>query len=214
MDWKFDHLPMFGFDVVEVDFPWDFELYSEAGEEKSAKAHYETMSIAEIMSYPIDLLARGDCLFLIWHPEWLKPGIIDALLKNWSLDFRSRMIWRKLTRNGKPAMGPGYRVRTLHEPVMICTTGNPKHKAFPSVFDGVRRQHSRKPEEFYKMVDRRCPNTFKASLFSRQSRPGWATWGREATKFDGDPIALPPTVEPEIIIPPLGGLFAGVPNGT
>jgi len=58
------------------------------------------------------------------------------------------------------------------------------HKAFPSVFDGLAREHSRKPDEFYRMVAERTPDQDRCDLFSRETRPGFDGWGREHGKFD------------------------------
>jgi N6-adenosine-specific RNA methylase IME4 len=88
-------------------------------------------------------------------------------------------------------MGPGYRVRTMHEPVLVCTAGNPAHRALESTdiydirFDGIAREHSRKPIEFYDHVTACTPKALRrADLFSRETRPGFDGWGNEATKFD------------------------------
>lgn len=72
----------------------------------------------------------------------------------------------------------------MHESVLLATLGNPKHTAFPSAFDGLAREHSRKPEEFYAHIDRCAPVlTPRADLFARTERPGWDAWGNETRKF-------------------------------
>jgi hypothetical protein len=86
---------------------------------------------------------------------------------------------------GKPRMGTGYRVRTLHEPILVATMGNPQHKPLPSLFDGVAREHSRKPDEFYDIALRHTPAALRrVDLFSRETRPGFEGWGAEHGKFD------------------------------
>ena len=45
------------------------------------------------------------------------------------------------------------------------------------------REHSRKPEKFYRLVEEHCPGS-KLDWFARESRPGWTTFGAEATLFD------------------------------
>ena len=40
------------------------------------------------------------------------------------------------------------------------------------------REHSRKPDEFYEMVETLCPGS-KVDLFAREEREGWVTWGGE-----------------------------------
>jgi N6-adenosine-specific RNA methylase IME4 len=64
----------------------------------------------------------------------------------------SEIVWLKRYPSGKARIGTGYRVRTMHEPILVCTVGAPQHKPFPSTFDGVAREHSRKPDEFYDLV--------------------------------------------------------------
>lgn len=183
--WQFGDLRMFGYDVIVADPPWNFELYSEAGESKSAKAHYATMTLDEIAALRVGDLARGDCLLLLWHCAWTPPGAMQGILNCWGFTYKTTIIWRKTTRNGKVRMGPGYRARTMHEPIILATVGNPRHKAFPSIIDGVAREHSRKPEEFYQLVEASAAGARRADLFSRQRRPGWDAFGFEADKFAG-----------------------------
>lgn len=191
-DWPFGDMKPFSYDVFVVDWPWDFALYSEAGEEKSARAQYDTMSLQEIIDFSvISHLAKPDSLWLIWTCEWMKPGDQQRILDAHGLTYKSALVWRKTTKNHKVRMGTGYRVRTMHERIILATTGNPKHKAFKSVFDGLARQHSRKPEEFYDIVLANTPNMNRADMFTRQTRPGFDRWGKQATLFDaGDPESI------------------------
>jgi hypothetical protein len=91
----------------------------------------------------------------------------------------------------QPGIGTGYRVRTMHEPILVCTVGKPQHKPFPSTFDGIAREHSRKPDEFYDLVLSHTPQAIgRADLFSRQTRPGFEGWGNEHGKFDESPTLV------------------------
>jgi len=45
-----------------------------------------------------------------------------------------------------------------------------------------RREHSRKPDEFYRRVEQYCEGPF-ADLFAREQRPGWDVWGDEVGRF-------------------------------
>ena len=78
-------------------------------------------------------------------------------------------------------------VAKVAAPVIVATRGVPRHRALPGLFPGIRREHSRKPDEFYAILDRACPGlTRRADVFGRQSKPGWDVWGKEATKFDSE----------------------------
>jgi N6-adenosine-specific RNA methylase IME4 len=47
----------------------------------------------------------------------------------------------------------------------------------------LRREHSRKPEACYAIVERMYPDLPKLELFARQVRPDWDMWGNETDKF-------------------------------
>ena len=184
--WPFGALRPFSYDVICADPPWLVEMRSEKGEGKAPQAHYSCMPIDEIMALPVDQLARGDCWLLLWTSAPLLDRAFDVL-RAWRFMYCTRFAWRKTTVNGKMAMGPGYVVRTLHEDILIGKIGAPRcAKPFPSLFDGVRREHSRKPDEFYPMVEAFAPDAFRLDLFSRQTRPGWDNFGDESTMFDGE----------------------------
>lgn len=192
MSWPFGNLPMFGYDVICADPPWHFELRSEKGNEKAASAQYETMPLAEIKALPVGGLASRNCLLLLWTTGWaMATGQAQEVAKAWGFNPVTELVWRKVTRNGKARMGPGYWARTIHEPILLCTTGSMKMPAFPSLFDGVAREHSRKPDQFYDLVKRRTLGMRRADLFSRETRPGFDGWGNERTKFD-QPIEVTP----------------------
>lgn len=184
MTWPFGNLPMLGADVLVVDPPWDFKNYSDAGTAKGADAHYSVMGLDAIAALPVGQLARGDCLLLLWATGCMLPHALHVM-HAWGFTFKSEMVWRKVYKSGKVRMGTGYRVRTMHEPILVGTIGSPVHAPFPSIFDGVAREHSRKPDEFYEIIRARTKNAMcRLDLFSRQARPGFLGWGNEHGKFD------------------------------
>ena len=166
--WQFDHLPTFGFDVIVADPPWDFENYSEAGTLKGADSHYHVMPLVAIKALRVGELARGDCLLLLWTTGWAMATCqAQDVARAWGFKPTSEMVWQKRTAGGKRRTGTGYRVRTMHEPILVCTLGNPRHRPLPSSFNGVAREHSRKPAEFYDMVAEHTATASRADLFSR-----------------------------------------------
>lgn len=181
MNWPFGNLKMFGYDVLDVDPPWHFELYDTVtGGKKSAHAQYACMPLDEIKALPVNQLAARDCLLTLWTCGWaMARGDALDVCRAWGATPISEVVWRKVFASGKVAMGPGYRVRTMHEPILLATWGNPEHKPFPSIFDGVRREHSEKPDEWYEMLVRHTPSALRrACLFSAgRRRPGFDCWG-------------------------------------
>lgn len=185
MTWPFDPLRMFNYDAVVIDPPWHFELRSAKGEEKSPQAQYACMTDEDILGLPVASLIGGAGWVFLWTSAPKLPLGFQCF-DRWGVRFVSRMSWRKTTKNDKVRWGPGYVVRSMHEDILIGKVSDPAlRKAMPSLFNGLAREHSRKPDEFYALVEGFMPEGSRlADVFSRQSRPGWDVWGDESTKFD------------------------------
>lgn len=184
MSWFFDPLLPLHYEMIVIDPPWGFDLYSKEGAKKSALAKYELMTDVDILALPVGELASMNCLLYCWATAPQLPLAIECV-KAWGFEYKSVLVWRKITAAGKVRMGTGYRVRTTGEVVVVATLGNPKQAVIPqTLFDGIAREHSRKPDEFYALCDRVMPHARRADVFSRESRAGWHSFGNEATKFD------------------------------
>jgi N6-adenosine-specific RNA methylase IME4 len=82
-------------------------------------------------------------------------------------------------------MGQGYTTRKNAEDVLLFRRGKPERisKSVHEIIIAPRRDHSRKPEEFYERAEKYCPGP-RLEMFTRFTRPGWSAWGNEATKFN------------------------------
>jgi N6-adenosine-specific RNA methylase IME4 len=82
-------------------------------------------------------------------------------------------------------------VRGSHELVLLASFGGRQcHAAFPSIFHGLAREQSRKPDEFYKIIVDKTPGQTRCDLFSRRTRSGFDGWGNEAGKHILLPLFL------------------------
>jgi N6-adenosine-specific RNA methylase IME4 len=181
--WPFGDLPESSADLILADPPWAFANYSAKGEKKGAKAQYGCMSLADICALPVDRLAQRDCILLMWGTFAMLPQCLETMAA-WGFEYKSALAWRKTTVNGKVRWGTGYWARSMHEPVLIGTIGKPRASRFPSLFDGLAREHSRKPDEFFDLIEKHIRPASPVELFSRESRPGWRSFGNETTKFN------------------------------
>jgi len=178
----FSSLPVGGYSVIVADPPWKFRLYSETNHAKSPDKHYKCVDLEVIKAFDVDHIAAPDCWLLLWTTAPMLEKAFEVV-KAWGFTYKSRFAWRKMTVNGKIRMGCGYNVRTMHEDILLCSKGKPSiSKAFPSIFDGLAREHSRKPDEFYELVESRLGGR-KLDMFSRQVRPGWDNFGDEVGLF-------------------------------
>ncbi len=184
-NWPFESLDPHSYSWIDVDAPWDFSLFSIKGGNKSAQKHYRCLPLEEIKAFPVMDLAAEHCVLSLWATAPMLKQQMEVL-DAYGFTYKTEMIWRKTTELGKQTFGPGYIVRGSHEPVLIATRGHPKFvaKNIRSCFDGIRREHSRKPAEFYELADRMLPKGRRVKLFSRETTERWESWGDEVGKFD------------------------------
>lgn len=174
-----------GYDLISADPAWSFETYSEKGQGKSAQAHYRCMPLDQIKRLPVAQLAAPDCLLILWATA---PMLLHALqvVDAWSFRYLTHGVWVKKTATGKTCFGTGYHLRNAHEIFIFGAIGSPKTaNDVPSVIEGLRREHSRKPEEAFAAAEQLMPNARRIELFSRQKRPGWDNWGDQSNHFEG-----------------------------
>lgn len=84
---------------------------------------------------------------------------------------------------GAGKFGVGNYLRNQTEHCIVAVRGKPTLSLTnqTTVLEAPVREHSRKPEEFYALVESLCPGS-KVEMFSREDREGWERWGSE-TKF-------------------------------
>lgn len=82
----------------------------------------------------------------------------------------------------KLVFGMGRYVRNCHESCIIAARGKAasivQSHSVRSVFYAPVREHSQKPEEFFRLVEELAPGP-RLELFAREPRPGWTTAGDE-----------------------------------
>jgi N6-adenosine-specific RNA methylase IME4 len=179
-----DSVPLFNYGLIMADPPWNFENWSEAGEEKNAVAQYDCMDLDAIKSMPVGHIADLNCVLWLWATNPMLDKAFDVL-SAWGFQFKTAGHWSKKTAKGKQAFGTGYLLRCAGEPFLIGTMGKPDTaRNVRSVIEGPVREHSRKPEEAYAAAEQLVPNVNRMDFFSRQTRPGWDNFGDETAKFE------------------------------
>jgi N6-adenosine-specific RNA methylase IME4 len=139
--------------------------------------HYDVMDLADIQSLPVSNLAARDAALYLWTTA---PFLEQAftVIAAWGFKYSSGLVWAKDKR------GTGYWARSQHEHLLIGKRGKfrcPKPPDRPSsVIQAPAREHSRKPDQAYEIIERAYPELPKIELFARFGRPGWAAWGDEA----------------------------------
>jgi N6-adenosine-specific RNA methylase IME4 len=183
-DWPFAPLVPLSYGLLMVDAPWSFRLYSAKGQRKSAQAHYQCMSTADIAALPVGQLAAPDAVLMLWTTAPMLP-VAFGVMSGWGFRYVSMGVWHKRTKHRKTAFGTGYRLRSACEPFLLGVIGNPQtSRRHRNLIEGEARGHSRKPEEAYEWAETYLAGARRVELFSRQARANWDAWGNEAGKFD------------------------------
>jgi N6-adenosine-specific RNA methylase IME4 len=93
-------------------------------------------------------------------------------------------VWHQIRKDGgSDGRGVGFYFRNVTELVLFGVRGGlrtgPRGRTQVNLFATRKREHSRKPEELYDIVEACSPGPY-LELFARYPRGGWHAWGDEA----------------------------------
>lgn len=159
--------------TIVADCPWQFQ---DDGARGAAEKHYRTVSETQLMLLPVHELAWPSAHLYLWttnsHME-----VAFKVMRAWGFTFKTIVTWDK----GK--IGNGHYFRSQTEHVLFGTRGRAPilDRGIPTIFRAPRGEHSEKPDEFNRLVERASPGPY-LSLFERRARGSrWSTWGDEAS---------------------------------
>ena len=181
------------YNVIYADPPWYFKNFSKKGTGRNALAHYDCMSINDLRKLPVSKWAAKNCVLFLWVTDPILNQAME-LLEDWGFKFKTvGFYWVKTNKNINPEKlskknfftGLGYWTRANPEQCWIATRGKPprKGKDVPRLLISQRREHSRKPDEIYNLIERLCGGPY-LELFSRKAVKGWDSWGKEKNIFN------------------------------
>jgi N6-adenosine-specific RNA methylase IME4 len=184
------------FTFASLDPCWHFNQRAklvDPAADRSPQKHYPTASIDHLATIPMREIMAPDSLIAMWITgPLLVQGVHQILFPAWGFEPSSIMfVWVKTWNNfamttlsGSAlldediAMGGGYTTRQNAEYVVLGKRGKAGRARadIRQVIVSNRREHSRKPEEFY----RRCEHYIagpKIDMFGGARRSGWTNWG-------------------------------------
>jgi N6-adenosine-specific RNA methylase IME4 len=172
--------------VIYADPPWTFATYSAKGKGRSAEAHYDCMTLDEVKRLPVAEWAAADSILLLWATDPLLDKAFEVI-RAWGFTYKTvGFYWVKQNRSGVGFFtGLGFWTRANPEQCLLATRGHPKRRSadVPKLVVSPRREHSRKPDEIYDLIERLSEGPY-LELFARSSRPGWDAWGTQVGLFD------------------------------
>ena len=180
------------FGTVLADPPWLFaNRTGKMAPEHKRLNRYRTMTNEEILALPVGDLALPQSHLYLWVPNALiELGL--QVLRAWGFTYKTNIVWYKVRGDGGPdRRGVGFYFRNVTELVLFGVKGGlrtlPPGRRMPNILISRKREHSRKPDELYPVIEQCSPGPH-LELFARRTRPGWVAWGDEA---NGDTVQIP-----------------------
>lgn len=168
--------------TVVADPPWHYDRTgvtfkdADSGEFTNTGLPYQSMSLDEIASLPVDTLAMPAAHLYLWVTNrylWDAPVIARA----WGFRPSKIITWCK-----PPAgicLGDSW--GSASEFVLFAHRGGlrPLSRVPRDWFEWPRGPHSAKPEAFLDLVEQISPGPY-VEMFARRARFGWDYWGDES----------------------------------
>jgi N6-adenosine-specific RNA methylase IME4 len=175
------------FSTILVDPPWRFQNRTgKMAPEHRRLRRYRTMDVAEIQALPVARYARDKSHLYLWCPNaLLEDGL--SILKAWGFTYKTNLVWLKIRKDGGPdGRGVGFYFRNVTELLLFGVRGKLRTLApgrrQVNVIARQKREHSRKPDEQYALIEQCSPGPF-LELFARERAPGWTSWGDEVDSY-------------------------------
>ncbi len=107
-------------------------------------------------------------------------------MEAWGFRYVSNIVWAKRRKDGKPdGRGVGFYFRNVTELLLFGVRGSmrtlPPARSQVNIIETRKREHSRKPDEQYKLIESCSPGPY-LELFARYPHKGWTVWGDEAAE--------------------------------
>jgi len=171
------------YSTILADPPWQFQNRTgKVAPEHRRLLRYPTMELKEIIELPIPKLAAARSHLYLWVPNaLLYEGL--KVMEAWGFTYKSNLVWYKIRKDGGPdGRGVGFYFRNVTELVLFGVRGSMRTlqpgRTQVNLFASRKREHSRKPDEIYDVVEACSPGPY-LELFARFPRDGWEQWGNE-----------------------------------
>ena len=175
------------FACVLADPPWQFiNRTGKVAPEHRRLSRYGTMEMPDIARLPVADIAAETAHLYLWVPNALLPEGL-AVMRAWGFDYKSNLVWHKIRKDGgSDGRGVGFYFRNVTELVLFGVRGRNARTLAPgrtqvNFLATRKREHSRKPDEIFPIIEA-CSPAPRIELFARGVRPGWTSWGNEATE--------------------------------
>jgi len=176
------------FTTILAGSPWRFlNRTGKMAPEHKRLHRYATMKTNEICDLPVAKIAHENAHLYLWVPNALLADGL-AVMDAWGFKYKSNLVWYKIRKDGGPdGRGVGFYFRNVTEVLLFGIRGRMRTlkpgRTQVNVVPARKREHSRKPDEFYDIIEACSPGPF-IELFARQKRRNWSQWGDELQTYE------------------------------
>lgn len=171
------------FGTILADPPWQFtNRTGKMAPEHRRLLRYPTMTLNDILDLPVADLSLPQSHLYLWVPNALIAEGLEVM-KRWGFTYKTNLVWYKVRKDGGPdGRGVGFYFRNVTELVLFGTRGSLRTfqpgRRQVNVIISQKREHSRKPDELYEVIEKCSPGPY-LELFARRTRFDWRQWGNE-----------------------------------
>ena len=171
-------IPQGKFRTIVIDPPWQMDKIAREVRPNQYDFDYPFMSVEEIKTFPLREIAFEDGTHIyLWTTQKYLPIAFDVF-KVWGVSYECLLTWVK---------NVGFTPFSWMYSTEHCLFGRvgslPLLKLGKRLdFTGKVREHSRKPDEFYKLIAEVSPEP-RIDVFSREKREGFSQYGNQVTQF-------------------------------
>jgi len=163
------------FRVIYADPPWSYGN-TQPDYHTEQRDHYPVMALSDICAMPVKEWAEDNAVLFLWVTSPILEESFQVI-RAWGFKYKASFVWDKVHHN----MGHYNSVR--HEFLLICVRGSCQpdvRKLFDSVQSIERTEHSKKPDEFYGIIETIYTNGERLEIFARMPREGWKAYGNQS----------------------------------
>jgi N6-adenosine-specific RNA methylase IME4 len=166
--------------AIIIDPPWPMEKILRDKMPNQSTFEYPTMEIDEIRALPVrQMTEESGCHVYLWTTQKYLPTAFN-ILEDWGVEYQCLLTWVK---------DIGFTPFSFMYTTEHCLFG--RYGTLPLLklgkrleIQSKRREHSRKPDEFYDLGREVSPEP-RLDWFSREPHNGFDQYGNEINKFNG-----------------------------
>lgn len=184
------------FRALYTDPPWPEHGGGQI--QRGADRHYPLMKVDEIAALPFGDWCAPDAHCYLWVTNnFLEDGF--RVLRAWGFRYVTKVDWIK------DKAGLGQYFRGMSEPCLFAVRGRLPYRTLdsgkraqgrtvlyapdgsddlpdlPAAFEAPRQEHSKKPEEMRRIIERVSHGPY-LETFARRPVENWTVWGNEITE--------------------------------